>query len=126
MGNYPGDLTGKSQFRTETLMMHITKRLIIALVIVLAPGSSEAATKAEILAAIYGSILGHADQCGFTIKAWHARRMGLHIARVSVSEANKERAIETVHETQAIVSRSPTMTCEEARAALKHSENELR
>ena len=78
------------------------------------------------LAAIYGTIIGHADRCGFTIKTWHARAMGLHIARVSVTEADKVRAIEMAQEMQTIVSRSPTMTCEEASAARKHSENELR
>ena len=82
-------------------------------------------TVAELLGAIYGTIIGHADICGYTIKKWHADKMGEHIAKAATSDADRRSAIVIVQETVAHVMGSPTMSCSDARAALRASEIEL-
>ena len=82
-------------------------------------------TVAELLGVTYGTIIGHADICGYTIKRWHTDKMGEHIAKLATNDADRRSAIVLVEETVAYVMGSPTMSCSDARAVLRASEIEL-
>ncbi len=98
---------------------------VITIFVIFSPAVASAASQAEVMAAMYGTIIGHADQCGYSIQSWHAQKMGERIASLAVDRSDEDRAVAMFRRTSEIVQQSPTMSCEDARAVHSASEQEL-
>jgi formylglycine-generating enzyme required for sulfatase activity len=106
-------------------MVHRVTRHVLLMMALASATAASAISQAEFVAAIYGTIIGHADQCGYRIKRWHAKRMVEHIARLARNSSELHRAIAMAQRIKEEVERSPTMSCAGALAARRQSEREL-
>ena len=83
-------------------------------------------SQAQIMAALYGVIIGHVDACGLTLQPWLVEAMGQKISRLASDDDDRELAIGLVQSMVAEAQKSPSMTCTEVRDSLKQLEMELR
>ena len=99
--------------------------IAIAMMLFATPLFAQTTSEAEILGAMYGTVIGNIDHCNITLNRSLVERMGERLAATAKSSADKDRAIIMFQQVGEAAQQNPTMDCETVRWVLELIKEEL-